>query len=172
MDITSDSAFSTAGASALPSASLLHHEQIPGKQLLQYQKVQERITVQGLSIATKGKREISRQQWEEMKPLIQRVYIRENKTFRQLKNILRVEYGVEPTYGSLSYCSVVDIGLHEGVLMGLSGHQFSRKVDEWGFKKNVSGSERRKMLQSPGPMKERWQRRRSGRNYENVRGRA
>jgi hypothetical protein len=33
--------------------------------------------------------------------------------------------------------------------MGLSGHQFSRKVDEWGFKKNVSGSERRKMLQSP-----------------------
>jgi hypothetical protein len=149
MDIPSHSAFSTAGVSALPSAPLLHHEQIPGNQLLQYQKVQESISVQGLFIATGGKREISRQQWEEMKPLIQRVYIRENKTFRQLKNILQVEYGVEPTYGSLSHCLVVDIGLHEGVLTEISGHQFSRKVNEWGLKKNVSGSERRKILQGP-----------------------
>jgi hypothetical protein len=30
-----------------------------------------------------------------------------------------------------------------------SGHQFSRKVSEWGFRKNVSCSERRKMLQNP-----------------------
>jgi hypothetical protein len=83
-----------------------------------------------------------------MKPLIQRAYMRENKTFRQLKNILRVEYGVEPTYGSLSHCLVVNIGLHEGVLTVISGHQFSRKVNEWGFKKNVSSSERRVILQN------------------------
>jgi hypothetical protein len=30
-----------------------------------------------------------------------------------------------------------------------SGHQFSRRVTEWGFRKNVSCSERRKMLQNP-----------------------
>jgi hypothetical protein len=103
MDCSYRSAFSTAGASALPSASLFHHAEIPGEEFLQYQKCQELILVQGLSIAARGKREISRQQWEEMKPLIWRVYKRENKTFRQLKNILRVEYGVEPTYGFLCY---------------------------------------------------------------------
>jgi hypothetical protein len=49
-----------------------------------------------------------------MKPLIQRVYIKENKPLRHLKNILRAEYGVEPTYGSLPYYPVVVIALPEG----------------------------------------------------------
>jgi Clr5 domain len=113
MDSSYVPAFSTLGVSALPSASLFHQAEVPGKQLLQYQKVQEPILVQGLSIATRGKREISRQQWEEMKPLIQRVYIIENRTFRQLKIILRAEYGVEPTYCSLYYYPVLDIALLE-----------------------------------------------------------
>jgi hypothetical protein len=43
----------------------------------------------------------------------------------------------------------VNIGLLEGGLTGISDRQFSRKVDEWGFKKNVSVSERRKILQNP-----------------------
>jgi hypothetical protein len=101
MDIPYDSAFVLAGASALPSASSFHHAQKHKTLHLHDQKVQESIPVQGLSVATGGKREISKQQWEEMKPLIQRVYIKENKTFRHLKNTLRAEYGVEPTYGSL-----------------------------------------------------------------------
>jgi Clr5 domain len=109
MDIPYNSAFVLAGASALPSTSSFHHAQIHETLHLQHQKVQESIPVQGLSVVAGGKREISNQQWEEMKPLIQRVYIKENKPFRHLKNILRTEYGVEPTYGFLPYYSVVDI---------------------------------------------------------------
>ena len=44
-----------------------------------------------------GIREMTRQQWESLKPLIQRVYIEENKPFPYLANILRDEYGFEPT---------------------------------------------------------------------------
>jgi hypothetical protein len=150
MDIPYDSAFVLAGASALPSAPSFHNAQTHETLHLQHQKVQESIPVQGLSVAAGGKREISKQQWEKMKPLIQRVYIKENRPFRHLKNILRAEYGVEPTYGSLPYHPVVDIILLEGRLMrNDSGHQFSRRVTEWGLRKNISCSERRKMLQNP-----------------------
>jgi hypothetical protein len=44
-----------------------------------------------------GVREISRQQWEGLKPLIQRVYIDENKPFPYLADILRKDHGFEPT---------------------------------------------------------------------------
>jgi hypothetical protein len=106
MDIPYDPIAFPTGASALLSAVSFHHADTPEIQLLQFQKIQESIPVQRLSIVASGKREISRQRWEEMKPLIQRAYIMENKTFRQLRNILRAEYGVEPTYGSLPYCLV------------------------------------------------------------------
>jgi hypothetical protein len=117
MDIPHDSAFFSSGASALLSPVSFHHAEAPGIQLLQYQKVQESIPLQGMSIALGGKREISRQKWEEMKPLIQRVYIRENKTFRQLKTVLREEYGVEPRYGSIHSYPVLQVSLPERKLM-------------------------------------------------------
>jgi hypothetical protein len=44
-----------------------------------------------------GAREMSRQQWEKLKPLIKRVYIEEKKTFPHLAKILRKEHGFEPT---------------------------------------------------------------------------
>jgi len=44
-----------------------------------------------------GIRELSRQQWESLKQLIQRVYIDEDKPFPYLAQILRSEHGFEPT---------------------------------------------------------------------------
>jgi hypothetical protein len=45
-----------------------------------------------------GIREMTRQQWESLKPLIQRIYMEENKPFPYLERILRDEHGFEPTY--------------------------------------------------------------------------
>ncbi|PMD41145.1 TPR-like protein [Hyaloscypha variabilis F] len=72
-----------------------------------------------------GIREMTRQQWETLKPLIQRVYIEENKPFPYLARILREEHNFEP-----------------------SKRQFARQIEKWGFRKNVSSSERRRILQS------------------------
>jgi Clr5 domain len=44
-----------------------------------------------------GIREATRQQWEALKPLIQRIYMDEDKPFPYLAKILRDEYGFEPT---------------------------------------------------------------------------
>ena len=44
-----------------------------------------------------GSRDITRQQWEALKPLIQRVYIDENKPFPHLVKIFRQDHGFEPT---------------------------------------------------------------------------
>ncbi|PMD45824.1 TPR-like protein [Hyaloscypha variabilis F] len=74
---------------------------------------------------TLGSREATRLRWEELKPLIQRVYIDEDKPYPYLANLLRTEHRFETTK-----------------------RQFSRKIVEWGFRKNVSGSERRVILQS------------------------
>ena len=44
-----------------------------------------------------GVREMTRQQWEKLKPLIKRIYIDENKPSPYLAKILRDEYSFEPT---------------------------------------------------------------------------
>jgi hypothetical protein len=54
-------------------------------------------TFQEVSAEHPGIREMTRQQWESLKPLIQRVYIEENKPFPYLVNILRDEHGFKPT---------------------------------------------------------------------------
>jgi len=37
------------------------------------------------------------QQWEELKPLIEQIYIQENKPFPYLAEVLRRDHGFEPT---------------------------------------------------------------------------
>jgi hypothetical protein len=44
-----------------------------------------------------GIRAMSRQQWEELKPLIEQTYIQENKPFPYLAEVLRRDHGFEPT---------------------------------------------------------------------------
>jgi hypothetical protein len=48
---------------------------------------------------TLGSREATRLRWEELKPLIQRVYIDEDKPYPYLANLLRTEHRFETTYG-------------------------------------------------------------------------
>lgn len=83
-----------------------------------------------------------------MKPLIQRVYIDKNRNYPYLTQIIRTEYGLEPTYVptialvvSHIYCLVWNTDDTD------RKRQFSLNVKEWGFRENVSGSERRKVLQ-------------------------
>jgi hypothetical protein len=44
-----------------------------------------------------GVAEMKRQQWKSLKPLIQRVYIEEDKSFLDVAAMLRDEHGFEPT---------------------------------------------------------------------------
>lgn len=70
---------------------------------------------------------LSREQWENLKDLISRLYVDENKTFRKIATILLEAHGFEPTKG-----------------------QLSTRRRSWGFKKNASRKERFAILQSPG----------------------
>ena len=84
-------------ATALPSASLNQSlATLLSEQSSQFPSIQELPPPQGPS-GIKGKREMSRHQWEDIKPLIQRIYIDENKPFPYLADILRTKHGFEPT---------------------------------------------------------------------------
>jgi hypothetical protein len=47
--------------------------------------------------ANMGVREMTRKQWEDLKPLIEQTYIKEDKPFPYLAEVLRRDYGFEPT---------------------------------------------------------------------------
>jgi hypothetical protein len=52
-----------------------------------------------LSLSSKiGAREAARQRWEAFKPLIQRVYVEEDRPYPYLAEILRTNHGFETTY--------------------------------------------------------------------------
>jgi len=70
---------------------------------------------------------LPKSKWEELKPVIRRLYIDENKTFRKIATIIRDTYNFTPTKG-----------------------QFDARVKQWGFKKNASQHERRMILQGGG----------------------
>ena len=57
----------------------------------------KQVAVSSSVVEPSGIRELNRQQWEDLKPLIQRIYIEENRPFPVLANVLRDEYGFEPT---------------------------------------------------------------------------
>lgn len=68
---------------------------------------------------------LSKDRWEELKPLIHRLYIDENKKFQEVAAILRDSYGFLPTK-----------------------KQFDTRVKSWGLKKNLSQSERHAVIKS------------------------
>jgi len=45
------------------------------------------------------RQQLSKDEWESLKPLIQRLYIEENQTFRDIATTLRDSHGFFPTYG-------------------------------------------------------------------------
>jgi hypothetical protein len=62
---------------------------------------------------------LSSDKWEQLRPLIGRLYLREKKTFRMISAILQENHGFSPTKS-----------------------QFDKRVRQWGFKKNASQHER------------------------------
>lgn len=67
---------------------------------------------------------LSKDKWEELKPLIRRLYIDENKPFRKISALLQESHGFAPTKA-----------------------QFQARTRQWGYKKNVSRTQRSMMLQ-------------------------
>ena len=49
-------------------------------------------------LKTLGVREAARQRWEELKPIIQRVYIEEDRPYPYLAHLLRTQHRFETTY--------------------------------------------------------------------------
>jgi len=68
---------------------------------------------------------LSKDEWDRLKPVIQRLYIDENLPRPRVAAILRESYGFAPTK-----------------------RQFDRRIEEWGFKKNASQKERHTILSS------------------------
>jgi hypothetical protein len=94
------SSFGVTSSAALLSASVYEPMGIlSSDRAYQYPSVENVEQVQEVEVfqGLKGKHEMSRQQWEDMKPLIQRIYIDENKPFPYLAHILRTEHGFIPT---------------------------------------------------------------------------
>jgi len=50
-----------------------------------------------LHASANGARETTRKKWESLKPLIEQLYILENRPFSYLASILRQEHGFKPT---------------------------------------------------------------------------
>jgi hypothetical protein len=73
------------------------------EQLYPFSSVQPIPPVQAPRSRTRVKLSMSGREWEDVKPLIQRVYLDENKPFLYLARILRAEHGFEPTYAQLSF---------------------------------------------------------------------
>lgn len=72
--------------------------QVPFEQAsLAEQSAQHPFIFQDASFREPGIRDMTRQQWENLKPLIQEVYIEKNKPFPYLAKILRDKHGFEPT---------------------------------------------------------------------------
>ena len=103
------------------------------------------------SIGCTGSRSTSSKEiWEALKPLIQRIYIDENKPFTYLQTILTTEHNFCPTY-EFSFLYSPRPLLFDNTQKAdvkFRKRQYSRKIEKWGFRKNVTRSERRVILQN------------------------
>lgn len=72
-------------------------EPIPLEESSSFSSIQQ-IQQAQMASGPRSKREMSRQQWEMVRPTIQRVYIDENQSFNYLAHILRTEHDFQPTY--------------------------------------------------------------------------
>ena len=88
-----------APATVSPLGSALPFEEVlPPAELSLISSMQRLTPAETSPPSGRGKSSLSRQQWEDLKPVIQRVYIDEGKPFPYLAAILRTEHGVQPTY--------------------------------------------------------------------------
>lgn len=79
-------------------------------------------------LSTIPRQVLSKDEWEELKPIIRNLYIEKKWTFRRIVTFLCDHHAFAPTK-----------------------RQFDTRVAQWGFKKNASRNDRRKILESNGP---------------------
>ncbi|KAE8444779.1 hypothetical protein EG329_014239 [Mollisiaceae sp. DMI_Dod_QoI] len=101
-------------AEATPPQDMQHDPQEPSALGKLLSSVGETNTKHGM---------ISKEDWEKLKPIVKRLYIDENETFKTISTHLAEYHNFEPTR-----------------------RQFLRKITEWGFKKNIQRSERQAIL--------------------------
>ncbi|PQE07890.1 Clr5 domain-containing protein [Rutstroemia sp. NJR-2017a WRK4] len=75
------------------------------------------------TVPSKGKRVITKEDWEWLQPIVSRLYIQENLTFLKIEAKLRSDYDFY-----------------------LSRRTFTKKIDNWGLKKNLRKTERSELL--------------------------
>lgn len=95
----------------------------------------------GLNPTTMGqprnRKQLSPEEWDELKPLIVRLYIKENKTLEQVAQILCQEKGFLLSYEPPSISRQVP-----SLTILSRKHQFTRKLDQWKIHKNARRHDR------------------------------
>jgi hypothetical protein len=143
--------FSATHASALPSAGLpgataCHVSMaIPGE-LISDQPDQP---VPQSSLGLGGRQLYSKEQWDAQKQFIWRLYNQENKPFKRVMEILRTEHNFVPTY-ILLFLLCHDHNLYVWIYSDgcYRRRQFYRKINEWGFEKNIKEIEMRAIAEN------------------------
>lgn len=130
---------------ASPGTFLFVDQSLSSKEQSVYSPSQTSSQHVSFDARTLGVREAARQRWEELKPIIRLIYIEEDRPYPYLADLLRTQHGFETTYDCKSTASCL---LSAVTNVCTRKRQFSRKIIEWGFRKNVSSSERRNILQS------------------------
>lgn len=85
MDISTSQTYLFDAAS--PNVSAVASEALP----------EDVATTEELKLLGPGSQAMRRQQWEALKPVVEKIYIQENKPFTYLADVLRKEHGFEPT---------------------------------------------------------------------------
>jgi hypothetical protein len=96
-----------------------------------------------------GRKIYSKEQWEAQKPIIKQLYIAENMSFKDVIDILRNEHNFFPTYDLdiLLFHAFSPLINFNMLIMMLRKRQFYRKINDWGFEKNIKDKEMRTLIQ-------------------------
>ena len=65
---------------SMPTSSSLGHASLPQ-----------------MDVLTSGSHMLSKQGWEELKPIIRQLYLDENQTLKQLAEYMQEQHGIKPT---------------------------------------------------------------------------
>jgi hypothetical protein len=109
----------------------------------------ESITVSGIAPAV-PRQILSKEDWEELRPLIHRLYIDENRKFKDIAAIIKEEHGFLLTCVMLSDTCAFSNEVE------FSKRQFDGRVAKWNIKKNATQSQRRTIIQNIGGLTDRY----------------
>jgi hypothetical protein len=92
-------------------------------------------------VTTGVRKQLSIQEWEDLKPLIRELYIEEGRKFAYVQDVLLRDHNFKPTYG-LSPCFDCPS------LLCYRKKQFDDRIKKWKMRKNTNKHERKNILQN------------------------